>query len=334
MRSTAATAGAFVERDSMLDRDSSDELAANHPEWCVDLGDELRAMNKFELWLALGTGDVDADARVWKVGRECWQPAREIPDLACALKLHAQVLIATVNAARAADEDERSTVVPGELPTPEPARLALDSADEADEAGSTDEPSAIEIEPQAAEASAAEVAPDANPGGGRAMDQLGEVEVEAKSITPGPAVVDAPEAPLAPLPTPIRRRARHAASPLASAAALALLVGTSMFAASRVVGGEAPSAAAHMPSIGVAAQLLPGRPTEASTPSAARVEKPVQAPAPAPESSSRVSASPTDEPTASARTEPRDHRTKAKHVRPTSVSPSHRGQGRQRQHSR
>jgi hypothetical protein len=286
MRSTAATAGAFVERDSMLDRDSSDELAANHPEWCVDLGDELRAMNKFELWLALGTGDVDADARVWKVGRECWQPAREIPDLACALKLHAQVLIATVNAARAADEDERSTVVPGELPTPEPARLALDSADEADEAGSTDEPSAIEIEPQAAEASAAEVAPDANPGGGRAMDQLGEVEVEAKSITPGPAVVDA------------------------------------------------PSAAAHMPSIGVAAQLLPGRPTEASTPSAARVEKPVQAPAPAPESSSRVSASPTDEPTASARTEPRDHRTKAKHVRPTSVSPSHRGQGRQRQHSR
>ncbi|MFO0611362.1 MAG: DUF4339 domain-containing protein [Polyangiaceae bacterium] len=86
--------------DSLL----GDEEEERGPEWCVDLGDEIRAMNKFELWLALGTGDFAPTTLVWRIGRERWQPARDIPELACALKVHAQTLMMAARAAEQAAE--------------------------------------------------------------------------------------------------------------------------------------------------------------------------------------------------------------------------------------
>lgn len=89
--------------DSLLGDDEEDSRG---PEWCVDLGDEIRAMNKFELWLALGTGDYAPSTLVWRIGRERWQPAQDIPELACALKVHHQTLMM---AAKAAEQAEHRT---------------------------------------------------------------------------------------------------------------------------------------------------------------------------------------------------------------------------------
>lgn len=86
--------------DSLLGDDEEDSRG---PEWCVDLGDEIRAMNKFELWLALGTGDYAPSTLVWRIGRERWQPAQDIPELACALKVHHQTLMMAAKAAEQAD---------------------------------------------------------------------------------------------------------------------------------------------------------------------------------------------------------------------------------------
>jgi hypothetical protein len=109
--------------DSLLGDEDEDSRG---PEWCVDLGDEMRAMNKFELWLALGTGDFAPTTLVWRVGRERWQPARDIPDLACALKVHAQSLqIASLAARQAANEGGPSRVL-----TPQNSALVLALDDE------------------------------------------------------------------------------------------------------------------------------------------------------------------------------------------------------------
>jgi hypothetical protein len=53
--------------------------------WAVDLGKEVRAMTTFDLWYALSAGDISCDAKVWRVGREAWTSALEVPELACAL---------------------------------------------------------------------------------------------------------------------------------------------------------------------------------------------------------------------------------------------------------
>lgn len=96
--------------DSLLGDDEEDSRG---PEWCVDLGDEIRAMNKFELWLALGTGDYVPGTLVWRVGRERWQPARDIPELACALKVHHQTLLMAARAAEQAGDARSSGEEPG-----------------------------------------------------------------------------------------------------------------------------------------------------------------------------------------------------------------------------
>lgn len=56
--------------------------------WAVDLGNtEVRAMSTFDLWRALSVGELSSEVRVWRVGRECWTPAIEVPELACALRV-------------------------------------------------------------------------------------------------------------------------------------------------------------------------------------------------------------------------------------------------------
>jgi len=53
--------------------------------WAVDLGERVLAMSTFDLWYALSAGDIGHDVKVWRVGREAWTSALEVPELACAL---------------------------------------------------------------------------------------------------------------------------------------------------------------------------------------------------------------------------------------------------------
>jgi hypothetical protein len=56
--------------------------------WAVAVGDsDVRAMSTFDLWRALSTGELSHSVSVWRVGRECWSPAIEVPELACALRV-------------------------------------------------------------------------------------------------------------------------------------------------------------------------------------------------------------------------------------------------------
>lgn len=75
-----------VERSSMLDG----HLSPTDLEWCVDCGEELRALSTLDLWIALSNGELDAATPVWKLGRERWLPAAEVPDLACAISVQSQ----------------------------------------------------------------------------------------------------------------------------------------------------------------------------------------------------------------------------------------------------
>lgn len=56
--------------------------------WAVEVSEnDVRAMSTFDLWRALSLGEVRGDVRVWRVGRECWTPAVEVPEIACALRV-------------------------------------------------------------------------------------------------------------------------------------------------------------------------------------------------------------------------------------------------------
>jgi hypothetical protein len=109
-----------------------DESSSKGPEWCVDTGSEIQAMNKFELWLALGAGDFSPTILVWKVGRERWQPAVQIPELACALRLHAQTLLAAERFAREAQAE-----IPTQASTPQAPTTDEASPDDVDALGDT-----------------------------------------------------------------------------------------------------------------------------------------------------------------------------------------------------
>lgn len=67
-----------------LDEEST-ESGRPMPEWCVELGQGLRAMTTFELWMALARGEIGADTTVWRDGMEGWTRIAQIPELAYAL---------------------------------------------------------------------------------------------------------------------------------------------------------------------------------------------------------------------------------------------------------
>lgn len=58
----------------------------SQPEWCVDLGEEMIALSAVELYARLATGSIDPGVKVWRVGRESWLPAREVPELRYAVE--------------------------------------------------------------------------------------------------------------------------------------------------------------------------------------------------------------------------------------------------------
>lgn len=74
-------------RHSFQDEVSFDEamVASSRVRWCIDRGPSLDTMTTFELWLAIASGQVERDVRVWREGLECWTEVEQVPDLACAL---------------------------------------------------------------------------------------------------------------------------------------------------------------------------------------------------------------------------------------------------------
>lgn len=77
-----------VEGDSWstAEADPCSGVFSKNPEWCVDLGDEMIALHAVDLYARLATGQIPADAPVWRVGREAWTPAREVPELRAAVE--------------------------------------------------------------------------------------------------------------------------------------------------------------------------------------------------------------------------------------------------------
>jgi len=77
-----------VEGDSRSDADSepASGVFATNPEWCIDLGDEMIALHAVELYARLATGQIPAEAPVWRVGREAWTPAKDVPELRYAVE--------------------------------------------------------------------------------------------------------------------------------------------------------------------------------------------------------------------------------------------------------
>lgn len=104
----------------------------NKPIWAVDLGDEIRALSTFDLWMGLSRGELSTEVRVWRMGRECWTAAREVPELACALspesaaratadEEHAERVTLGYSSRREPEAATASEVAPLESPAPAPA---------------------------------------------------------------------------------------------------------------------------------------------------------------------------------------------------------------------
>jgi hypothetical protein len=101
------------ERASATD---SSPVEINRPIWAVDLGSEMRAVSTFELWMALSRGDYSTEVLVWRMGRECWSPAHEVPELACALS-GVTPTGNSATASRDSDSVERATLDYAQTPT-------------------------------------------------------------------------------------------------------------------------------------------------------------------------------------------------------------------------
>jgi hypothetical protein len=84
----APTAAGVSSADSWegIEPDAPISLVARMPEWCVDLGDEMIALHAVELYARLATGTVPPDAKVWRIGREAWTPARDVAELRYAIE--------------------------------------------------------------------------------------------------------------------------------------------------------------------------------------------------------------------------------------------------------
>jgi len=68
----------------LLDEEST-ESGRPIPEWAVDMGDGVRAMTTFDLWMSLARGETGGKTRVWRDGMDGWERVEQIPELAYAL---------------------------------------------------------------------------------------------------------------------------------------------------------------------------------------------------------------------------------------------------------
>lgn len=88
-RSSLPTVTRSEEGDASALADFEHQLDQPRLTWAVDIGGEMRALTTFDLWYALNTGSLEASVKVWRLGREAWTPAGDIPELACALRVSA-----------------------------------------------------------------------------------------------------------------------------------------------------------------------------------------------------------------------------------------------------
>lgn len=77
-----------IESDSLTsgEHEPGSGVFARDPEWCIDLADGMIALHAVELFARLATGEIPGETRVWRVGREAWTPARDVPELRCAVE--------------------------------------------------------------------------------------------------------------------------------------------------------------------------------------------------------------------------------------------------------
>ncbi len=61
--------------DSRLDDESE------QGPWCVDLGDAIACMSTVQVWLALASGKVVPETKVWRDGMGCWLVIAQVPEL-------------------------------------------------------------------------------------------------------------------------------------------------------------------------------------------------------------------------------------------------------------
>lgn len=113
-------------RHSFADEGSFDEamVASSRVRWCIDRGLTLDTMTTFELWLAIASGQIERDVRVWREGLECWTEVEQVPDLACALvPLSSRTGRALAEIPRSASGDVWSPSMPPLVSETDPQKL-------------------------------------------------------------------------------------------------------------------------------------------------------------------------------------------------------------------
>jgi GYF domain 2 len=133
LAATDPNGGAFDRRSapesapsSFEDEPSFDEamVASSRIRWCIDRGPTLETMTTFELWLAIASGQIPADVRVWREGLECWTEVERVPELACALvPVSSRTGRAIVEAPRSEGGSVWSPSTPPLVSETDPARL-------------------------------------------------------------------------------------------------------------------------------------------------------------------------------------------------------------------
>jgi len=54
-------------------------------DWCVEMEEGLRVLSTFELWIAIASGQIDQERRVWRKGMYSWHRIETVPELVCAI---------------------------------------------------------------------------------------------------------------------------------------------------------------------------------------------------------------------------------------------------------
>ncbi|NUP09482.1 MAG: hypothetical protein HOW73_25800 [Polyangiaceae bacterium] len=125
-RSSLPTVARSDEADGSALSDFEHALDEPRLTWAVDagVGVEMRAYSTFDLWYALNVGQLQPDVRVWRLGREAWTRACDVPELRCALNVSPSL----AGAGRAERTTLDYTLSPPSFGAAEPAETAAESS--------------------------------------------------------------------------------------------------------------------------------------------------------------------------------------------------------------
>src|SRR5678815_399647 len=96
-------------------------------DWCVEMDEGLRVLSTFELWIAIASGHIDQERRVWRKGMYAWHRIETVPELVCAID-GARLTETFLDENREGDWSPLTTAAPPTFdfrrggPRPEPAR--------------------------------------------------------------------------------------------------------------------------------------------------------------------------------------------------------------------